>query len=155
MLEIAKEKDPKASVMSEGDLKKIERYKEARLEFFESLEAFGGTLHAKEVAAILGISETAVVGQVNSDRLIGLVSSESQEYLIPAFQFEGGQKLPDLEELLKALGEISDVGACTWFLNEIFEQHGCPADIIRAGASQEQLQALLRDATHYGTPVAS
>lgn len=155
MLELARERNPSSVELTDRDLAKIERYKLARVEFFKALEGFGGTLHAKEVAQMLDITETAVVGQVNSDRLIGLVSNESQEYLIPAFQFTGNQKLPHLEELLKALGEVSDVGACTWFLNEPFKGFGLPAQILKDGATEEQLQILLRDAGLYGTPVAS
>lgn len=141
--------------LSEREQAKLERRKKARLEFFAWLQTFGGMLHAKEVADMLGITETAVVGHVNSDRLIGLVSSEHQEYLIPAFQFVNGQKLPCLEELLRALGEVSDEGACTWFLNEPFDGFGLPAEILRQGPTDEQLRVLLRNASLYGTHSAA
>lgn len=155
MLELARERNPSVVDLTDRDLAKIERYNRARIEFFKSLDDHGGTLHAKQVAEMLNITETAVVGQVNSDRLIGLVSSEHQEYLIPAFQFSGNEKIPHLEELLKALGEVSDVAACTWFLNEPHKDFGLPAQVLKDGASAEQLQILRRDANLYGTPVAS
>lgn len=96
MLELARERNPAVVDLTDRDLAKIERYKRARVDFFNALEEYGGTLHAKQVAEMLDITETAVVGQVNSDRLIGLVSNEHQGYLIPAFQFSGNEKLPYL-----------------------------------------------------------
>lgn len=136
--------------MSAREDAKHERRKQARQQFFSSLQEFGGVLNAKEVAEMLKITETAVVGHVNSDRLIGLASSEHQEYLIPAFQFLDSRKLPYLEELLRALGEVSDDGACTWFLNEPFENFGRPADVLRGLPTDEQINTLLNDAFSYG-----
>lgn len=155
MLELARDKQPSSVEVTERDLKKIERYKQARIEFFKELEAFGGVLHTKEVAELLGISDTAVVDQVNEDRLIGIVDGEHHEYLIPAFQFVGSKKLPHLEELLTALGEIGDVTACSWFLNPLFPDFGMPYEILKAGASEEQLKIMHRDAELFLTPTAS
>lgn len=141
--------------MSAREDAKHERRKQARQQFFSWLQEFGGVLHAKEVAEMLSMTETAVVGHVNSDRLIGLVSSEHQEYLIPAFQFLDGRKLPYLEELLRALGELSDEGACTWFLNEPFADFGRPADVLRTSLTDDQIQILFRDASRYGAGLAT
>lgn len=134
---------------------RIERYKKARSEFFRSLDAFGGTLHTVEAARLLGITETALVDQVNEDRLIGIINSDEQEYLIPAFQFVGAEKLPHLEEILAYLGDVSDFAACSWFLNEPYEGFGRPAEVLRSGASDEQLKALRRDASLFLSPEAS
>jgi hypothetical protein len=134
--------------MPKAALDKIESYKQARREFIECLAPYGGTLKTAEVARMLGLSETAVVGEINADRLLGVVSTVGQEYLVPAFQFHEGRKIAHLESLISSLGDIPDYSACTWFLQPVASV-GVPLEALKAGVTLEQLWALTADAKAY------
>lgn len=143
---------------SDREAAKLAKRKQAFEVFIDEFEHYGGLATVDEVASLLNTTPTSVVGQVNSGRLIGIVDRPRQSYTIPMFQFDVSTKLKHLEEILAALGDISGVAACTWFLNPM-EMTGAtskmPYAMLRAGLSQEELDEVLRDAKCFGTSAAS
>lgn len=138
---------------SDREAAKLMKRKQAFVVFMEKIDDFGGVATVDEVAALLNVTPTSVVGQVNSGRLIGIVDGPHQSYVIPMFQFDVSTKLEHLEEILAALGDVSGVAACTWFLNplQINEStHRMPYAMLRAGINEDELKVLLRDAGFYG-----
>jgi hypothetical protein len=138
---------------------KLLRRHKAFDELMDALEQCGGVATVDEVAGLLNATPTSVVGQVNSGRLIGIVDREHQSYRIPMFQFDVSTKLPHLEDLLAALGDVSGAMACTWFLNSMFpnaeaDHHWVPFVMLRAGVGEIELKSLLHNARNYGQPSA-
>jgi hypothetical protein len=134
---------------------KLIRRQQAHIELLEQLEQFGGVATVEEVAGLLNMTPTAVVGQVNSGRLIGLVDREHQSYWIPMFQFDVSTKLEHLEEILAALGDVSGAMACTWFLNSMLpnakaDHNWMPSKMLKAGVGEIELRSLLHNAKNYG-----
>jgi hypothetical protein len=147
-------------VYTEREATKIAKRNQARVDFMEMLDSVGGAATVEEVAALLGSTPTSVVGQVNSGRLIGIVDGPHQSYVIPMFQFDVSSKLKHLEEILAALGDVSAVAACTWFLNPLYDQASdskkfLPYTMLKAGVTEDELRTLIRDASLYGTPMPS
>jgi hypothetical protein len=138
---------------SDRESAKLIRRKQAFLAIMEGLNNFGGVATVEEVAALLNVTPTSVVGQVNSGRLIGIVDRSHQSYSIPLFQFDVSTKLQHLEAILRAMGDVSAVAACTWFLNPVQvneSTYQLPCVMLKAGVTEDELELLLRDACFYG-----
>jgi hypothetical protein len=109
------------------------------------IELGGGTLTIKEVADLLGITRQAVGKLRSRNRLIGLPQAR-RGYDYQPFQFERGETLTGLKEILEALREHDPWTQLIFFV----ERHDrlnsrTPVEAMRAG----QLDAVVRVASFY------
>jgi hypothetical protein len=110
------------------------------------IEQLGCTLTAKEVADLLGIKRQAVGKRRRLNRLMGL-PQERRSYAYPAFQFERGETLTGLKEVLEALGAHDLWTQLLFFANANDRLNArTPLEALRAG----QLDAVVRVASVYG-----
>jgi hypothetical protein len=134
------EKDPLASAKLRGV--------EAQ---WKLLQAGGGVLSADEAAKLLGISRQAVDKRRKRGQVIGLVQGR-RGYAYPAWQFEGGRTIADLEQVLKALHVRDPWMQMSFFLNGNDRLDGrSPLELLRAGNSSKVLWA----AAEYGEQSAA
>lgn len=110
------------------------------------LRAEDGTVTAKEVSKILGISRQAVDKRRRAGQLIGLTRGK-RGYAYPAWQFRDGQTLPGLGKVLKALNR-HDAWTQTFFmLSPHTDLHGVtPLAELRSG----HVDVVVSAAVHYG-----
>ena len=129
------EKDPLASAKLRG----VEAQQKL-------LQAGGGVLSAEETAELLGISRQAVDKRRKQGQLIGLVQGR-RGYAYPAWQFEDGRTIEDLEQVLKTLHGHDPWMQMAFFLNGNDRLGGkSPLEVLRAGDSSGVLSA----AAEYG-----
>jgi biotin operon repressor len=129
------EKDPLASAKLRG----VEAQQKL-------LQAGGGVLSAEETAELLGISRQAVDKRRKQGQLIGLVQGR-RGYAYPAWQFEDGRTIEDLEQVLKTLQGHDPWMQMAFFLNGNERLGGrSPLEVLRAGDSSRVLAA----AAEYG-----
>lgn len=141
-----------AGALSTRETRKQARRVAAKIEFFEKLKEFGGVLKTQSVVNILGMTRQTVNNHVKKGTLIAI--QEGNDYLYPAFQFAGEEKLPHLEEVLKLLKNVSAEAQCTFFLNPIALDDGkleLPCVILKDGANEKQLDAIKREAALFMT----
>ena len=109
------------------------------------IELGGGTLTIKEVADLLGITRQAVGTRRSRNRLIGLPQGR-RGYVYPAFQFERGETLTGLKEVLEALSEHDPLTQLIFFVDRHDRLNSrTPVEAMRAG----QLDAVVRVASFY------
>ena len=129
------EKDPLASAKLRG----VEAQQKL-------LQAGGGVLSAEETAQLLGISRQAVDKRRKQGQLIGLVQGR-RGYAYPAWQFEDGRTIEDLEQVLKTLDGNDPWMQMAFFLNGNDRLGGkSPLEVLRAGDASRVLSA----AAEYG-----
>ena len=110
------------------------------------LQTGGGVLSADEAAKLLGISRQAVDKRRKQGQLIGLVQGR-RGYAYPAWQFEGGRTIADLEQVLKVLHGHDPWMQMAFFLNGNDRLGGdSPLELLRGGESSKVLWA----AAQYG-----
>ncbi len=110
------------------------------------LQTGGGVLSADEAAKLLGISRQAVDKRRKQGQLIGLVQGR-RGYAYPAWQFEGGRTIADLEQVLKVLHGHDPWMQMAFFLNGNDRLGGdSPIELLRGGESSKVLWA----AAQYG-----
>jgi biotin operon repressor len=106
----------------------------------------GGVVRGEEVAALLGISRQAVDKRRRQGRLIGLTQGR-RGYAYPAWQFEGGRTLANLERVLDALRAHDPWMQLTFFVNANDRLNGhSPLEVLRSG----KLEPVLQAAASYG-----
>jgi len=136
-----------AGALSTKETRKQARRVAAKIEFFDRLKDFGGVLKSQAVASTLATSRQTVNNHLKKGMLIAI--QEGNDYLYPAFQFVGDQKLPHLEEILGLMKDVSAEAKCTFFLNPVAfstRQSELPYVVLKNGASQKQLDAIKREA---------
>lgn len=136
-----------AGALSTRETRKQARRVAAKIEFFDRLKDFGGVLKSQAVASALGTTRQTINNHVKKGTLIAI--QEGNDYLYPAFQFVGDEKLPHLEEILGLMKDVSAEAQCTFFLNPIAFSNGqieLPYVVLRDGANEEQLKAIRREA---------
>lgn len=136
-----------AGALSTRETRKQARRVAAKIEFFERLKDFGGVLKSQAVANTLGTTRQTVNNHVKKGSLIAI--QEGNDYLYPAFQFVGDEKLPHLEEVLALMKNASGEALCTFFLNPIVIGKGreeLPYVVLRDGATEEELTSIKREA---------
>lgn len=136
-----------AGALSTRETRKHARRAAAKIEFFEGLKEFGGVLKSQGVASVLGVTRQTINNHIKKGLLIAI--QEGNDYLYPAFQFVGNEKLPYLEEILGLLRNVSAEAQCTFFLNPIPVKNGkaeLPYVLLRDGATEKQLSAIKREA---------
>jgi len=139
-----------AGALSTRETRKQARRVAAKIEFFDRLKDFGGVLKSQAVASTLGTTRQTINNHVKKGALIAI--QEGSDYLYPAFQFVGDEKLPYLEEILGLMKNVSAEAQCTFFLNPIPFGNGqleLPYLVLKDGANEEQLSAIKREAALY------
>lgn len=110
------------------------------------VEKSGGVLKGEHAAELLGISRQAVDKRRRQGRLLGLTQGR-RGYAYPAWQFEGGKTLTDLEKVLDRLQGHDAWMQLMFFLNANDRLNGRnPLDMLRSG----NVQAVLDAAANYG-----
>lgn len=110
------------------------------------LNAGGGVLSAEEAAQLLGISRQAVDKRRKQGQLLGLVQGR-RGYAYPAWQFENGRTIKNLEQALEALRGHDPWMQVAFFLNGNDRLDGkSPLELLRAG----ELERVLWAAAEYG-----
>jgi len=79
------------------------------------LERAGGSLTVESTARMLGVTGEAIRKRLREHSLLGIKAAKG--YLIPALQFEGGQELPGLRRVLRALPVESPWMRLDWLLS--------------------------------------
>jgi len=107
------------------------------------LKASGGVLAAEEAAQLLGISRQAVDKRRRQGQLLGLTQGR-RGYAYPAWQFDKGRTIANLEKVLKALQSHDPWMQLAFFLNPNDRVDGAsPADALRAGEVEKVISAAL------------
>ncbi len=110
------------------------------------LRESGGVLSGADVATILDISRQAVDKRRRQQQLIGLTQGK-RGYAYPAWQFEGGKTLPNLEIVLDALRSHDPWMQLAFFVNPNDRLSSrTPLHVLRSG----ELEPVLRAAEAYG-----
>jgi biotin operon repressor len=105
------------------------------------LKESGGVLSGEQVAKILGISRQAVDKRRRQGHLIGLTQGK-RGYAYPAWQFEGGRTLTNLEKVLDGLRSHDPWMQLAFFVNGNDRLNGrSPLELLRAGEQEAVLQA--------------
>ncbi|CAA9279104.1 MAG: hypothetical protein AVDCRST_MAG77-3650 [uncultured Chloroflexi bacterium] len=114
----------------------------------ELLTAEGGTLGVEQVAELLGLSRQAVDKRRRAGTLLA-VEVGKRGYRYPAWQFSGGEALPGLPGVLRAL-DVSPWTQLSWFLSADLRLGGeRPLDLLRR-RDPEQVKRVVRAAAAYG-----
>ncbi len=110
------------------------------------LKKGGGVLRGVEAANLLGISRQALDKRRRRNQLIGLTQGR-RGYAYPAWQFEDGKTLANLEKVLGRLSDHDPWMQLTFFLNSNDRLEGrSPLDLLRSG----QVDRVLQAAASYG-----
>ncbi len=105
------------------------------------VEKSGGVLKGEKAAELLGISRQAVDKRRRQGRLIGLTQGR-RGYAYPAWQFESGKTLTNLEKVLDRLQDHDPWMQLTFFLNANDRLEGrSPLDMLRSGKVEPVLEA--------------
>ena len=111
----------------------------------------GKPLSSRETGNILNMSRQAVDKRRDRNKLLGL-SLAKRGYLYPAWQFENGDVLPGLEQVLEALADISSWGKLEFMLTGDLKLEGfTPLECLKAG----QIDRVIEAAKTYGQQVAT
>jgi len=110
------------------------------------LKAGGGVLSAEETSRLLGISRQAVDKRRRQGQLLGLTLGR-RGYAYPAWQFDKGRTIANLEKVLEALQSHDSWMQLAFFLNPNDRLDGAsPADALRA----RELEKVISAAQAYG-----
>lgn len=142
--------------LNSREQRKISRRVAARVKFIGKLKEFGGVYKSKSAGEVLGVSRQTINNHISAGKIIAI--KEGNDYLIPGFQFDEKGKIPHLEEILGILKGASPEAKCTFFLNPLEMMDGSdplPYEVLKRGASEEELRVIKRDAKLFLTNVAS
>lgn len=136
--------------------RKLKKRAQAEKSFYEDLERLGGTMKAKDVAEILGVSRQTVNNRLKSNKLVAI--KKGGDYIYPAFQFKDGGMLPYFEELNQLLGDSADaIARISYFICTLNDggEDLTPLDILRKDQPTEtELMRLKRSASLSATHIA-
>ncbi|WP_213993487.1 hypothetical protein [Sodalis sp. dw_96] len=151
--------------MNTPEKKEHQEFVNNRNAFLAHLGKYGGVYKSSMVADILGISRPTVNKYGEQSKLI--VLNWGNENLYPVFQFSiednNGAKglLKGLPEILACLKNVSSVRKCNFFtrridtLDKALDKPTTALEILRKGASAEEIRQLARLAGIFGTPDAA
>lgn len=131
---------------------------QSTIRFYQKLDKLGGTIKAKDVSELLGVTRQTVNNQVNKGKLIAL--RRGGDYLFPSFQFKGAGMLPHLEEILQCLPQETDAITRVSFLTSPVRVDDkstakTPLEILQKGPSDQELMLLRREANLFAHHTAS
>lgn len=110
------------------------------------LRESGGAFSGAEVAKVLDISRQAVDKRRRQDQLIGLTQGR-RGYAYPAWQFESGKTIPNLETVLDVLRDHDPWMQLVFFVNPNDRLEGqTPLHALRSG----EVESVLGAARAYG-----
>lgn len=96
------------------------------------IERAGGTLRAGVVAKMLGVSEEAIRKRLRTRTLIGIKSGRA--YRIPAVQFQNGQEVAGLRDVLRVMPVESPWMRLNWLMSpEPRMGDRVPIEMLREG----------------------
>ena len=103
----------------------------------EAKQEEGGHISADQAARMLGISKTSVLEKFKKGQLLGWRATRQKAVRFPIWQFEGGEILRGLPEVLNILSQasqIDDWGRVMFLLNRRNSLGGKrPLDALREG----------------------
>ncbi|ECC1694960.1 TPA: helix-turn-helix domain-containing protein [Salmonella enterica subsp. salamae serovar [1],40:z35:e,n,x,z15] len=148
----------KKTRMSEREMDLFKARIQSTVRFYQKLDKLGGTIKAKEVSELLGVTRQTVNNQVNKGKLIAL--RRGGDYLFPSFQFKGAGMLPHLEEILQCLPQETDAVTRVSFLTRPIPMDDkgtvrTPLDILQKDPSDQELMLLRREANLFARHMAS
>jgi len=109
----------------------------------------GGSLSAEEAARQLDLTKQSVLNLYHAGKLLGWRTEKQRAVRFPAWQFDGGRRLPGLEQVLARLSAASSLD--DWAKIGFFLQthrmldNRRPLDLLREG----NLNAVLKAADAY------
>lgn len=101
------------SEMSPRELSRIKALNEGAEKFSNRLKELGGTCRASIAADILGVKRQTINNRQKANKLLSVKIGEETRF--PIFQFDGQKVTDGVEEILAALGDISDVSRISFF----------------------------------------
>lgn len=145
-----------SSKISPREVAKLTRRAKAKAKFFEMIEKLGGTIKAKDVATLLGVSRQTVNNHLKAGKLLAICSGT--DYLYPVFQFYDGAVNSSLIKLNQALPkELGEVSRVSFFINDI-DDGGKPINPLLAlkskNISEDDWFRLLRSASLFASQTA-
>nr|EEE1920011.1 helix-turn-helix domain-containing protein [Salmonella enterica subsp. diarizonae] len=148
----------KKTRMSEREMDMFKSRIQSTIRFYQKLDELGGTIKAKEVSELLGVTRQTVNNQVNKCKLIAL--RRGGDYLFPSFQFKGAGMLPHLEEIMQCLPQETDAITRVSFLTSPvqIDDKGTaktPLEILQKDPSDQELASLRREANLFARHIAS
>ncbi|QXN83086.1 helix-turn-helix domain-containing protein [Salmonella enterica subsp. diarizonae] len=148
----------KKTRMSEREMDMFKARIQSTVRFYQKLDKLGGTIKAKEVSELLGVTRQTVNNQVNKGKLIAL--RRGGDYLFPSFQFKGAGMLPHLEEILQCLPQETDAITRVSFLTSPIPMDDIgtvrsPLDILQKDPLAQELMLLRREANLFARHMAS
>ncbi|EJJ4222924.1 helix-turn-helix domain-containing protein [Salmonella enterica] len=147
----------KKTRMSEREMDMFKARIQSTVRFYQKLDKLGGTIKAKEVSELLGVTRQTVNNQVNKGKLIAL--RRGGDYLFPSFQFKGAGMLPHLEDILQCLPQETDAITRVSFLTSpilINDQSTAktPLEILQKDPSDQEVAFLRREANLFAHHMA-
>lgn len=148
----------KKTRMSKREMDMFKARIQSTVRFYQKLDKLGGTIKAKEVSELLGVTRQTVNNQVNKGKLIAL--RRGGDYLFPSFQFKGAGMLHHLEDILQCLPQEADAITRVSFLTSPIpmDEKGTvrtPLDILQKDPSDQELMLLRREANLFARHMAS
>ncbi|HFZ8994391.1 TPA: helix-turn-helix domain-containing protein [Citrobacter freundii] len=144
----------KKTRMSEREMDMFKARIQSTVRFYQKLDKLGGTIKAKEVSELLGVTRQTVNNQVNKGKLIAL--RRGGDYLFPSFQFKGAGMLPHLEAILQCLPQETDAITRVSFLTSPIQGTvKTPLEILQNDPSDQELMLLRREANLFARHMAS
>lgn len=142
----------------ENELNKLHRQQVNLERFYSELKTLGGVLSLLEVANLLGLSRQAVNQRVKKNKLLAF--KQNGIYIFPAFQFTDSGLVNGFEKVMSAFSEDTHPVLRLGVLNsEILSEKGgvakTPIQILRSGATPDELQQIIRIAHLFGEHTAS
>ena len=108
-------------------------------------------LRVSEVRNLLGVSVDEVRSLARKDRLLGFRTPSGDDILFPAWQFEEGEPVSGLDQVLAAFGASDPLEAVLFFATASPRLDGRrPIDALRDGDVDQVLDAAARHAEHGG-----
>lgn len=148
----------KKTRMNDREMEMFKARIQATVRFYQKLDKLGGTVKAKEVSELLGVTRQTVNNHVNKGKLIAV--RRGGDYLFPVFQFKGSEMLPHLDDILLCLPPETDATTRVSFLTSPVRVNNknpekTPLEILRDNPSDKTITLLRREATLFANQIAS
>nr|WP_315298758.1 DNA-binding protein [Raoultella terrigena] len=145
-------------LIPENEFNKLHRRQANLKRFYGDMKTLGGVLNLVEVANLLGLSHLAVNQRVKKNKLLAF--KQNGIYIFPAFQFTDSGLVNGFGNVMSAFPEDTHPVLRLGVLNsEILSEKGgiakTPIQILRGGATRDELQQIIRIALLFGEHTAS
>ncbi len=148
----------KKTRMNDREMEMFKARIQATVRFYQKLDKLGGTIKAKDVSELLGVTRQTVNNHINKGKIIAV--RRGGDYLFPVFQFQGTELLPHLEAILLCFPQETDAVAKVSFLTSPVRTSDndavkTPLDILRSTPSDKEIALLKREAALFCLQTAS